>query len=157
MIFQALNHYMYQTSNQMRLIACMSCIGWSHEIGLREDCISGTTLRLIGVMAHCADGGLLEIWCREFGAPGTATFEEARRNFIISAAGYSLTTTARKHLPSCWLPQSFAVIAFHPAMQLLFFLVTNPSRFQNQALTEAAISKLAEGCHSLEQTACSAA
>ena len=34
-----------------------------------------------------ADGGLLDIWRREFGAAGSPKFEEARRNFIISEAG----------------------------------------------------------------------
>lgn len=38
-------------------------------------------------LATNADGGLLDIWRREFGAAGSPGFEEARRNFIVSEAG----------------------------------------------------------------------
>ncbi len=38
-------------------------------------------------LGETADGGLYEIFCREFGAPGTPRFEAARQKFIASEAG----------------------------------------------------------------------
>lgn len=38
-------------------------------------------------LGETADGGLYDIFRREFGAPGTPRFEAARRNFIVSEAG----------------------------------------------------------------------
>ena len=38
-------------------------------------------------LGETADGSLYEIFRREFGAPGTARFEAARRNFVVSEAG----------------------------------------------------------------------
>lgn len=38
-------------------------------------------------LGETADGSLFEIFRREFGAPGTARFEAARRNFVVSEAG----------------------------------------------------------------------
>ena len=40
-----------------------------------------------GGLGETADGGLYEIFRREFGTPGTPRFEAARRNFIVSEAG----------------------------------------------------------------------
>lgn len=39
-----------------------------------------------------ADGGLYEIFQREFGAPGTEAFERARVNFLRSQAGYAVAS-----------------------------------------------------------------
>eukprot|EP00884_Botryococcus_braunii_P016006 jgi/Botrbrau1/3089/Bobra.0070s0075.1 len=41
-------------------------------------------------LGETTDGGLYDIWRREFGAPGSARFEAARHNFIISEAGYAV-------------------------------------------------------------------
>jgi phosphatidylinositol 4-kinase len=38
------------------------------------------------------DGGLYEYFQAEFGAPDTQAFEEARRNFIVSEAGYAIAS-----------------------------------------------------------------
>ncbi len=43
------------------------------------------------------DVGLYDIYVREFGAPGMPRFEAARRNFIVSEAGYAI---------ACYLLQS---------------------------------------------------
>ncbi len=39
-------------------------------------------------LGETADGGLYDIFRREFGAPGTPRFEAARQNFIVAEAGY---------------------------------------------------------------------
>ncbi|EIE19821.1 phosphatidylinositol 3 and 4-kinase family protein, partial [Coccomyxa subellipsoidea C-169] len=41
-------------------------------------------------LGETADGGLYDIFRREFGAPGTPRFEAARQNFIVSEAGYAI-------------------------------------------------------------------
>ena len=38
-------------------------------------------------LGETADGGLAEIFRREFGEPGSHRYEEARDNFIASEAG----------------------------------------------------------------------
>ena len=38
-------------------------------------------------LGETADGGLAEIFRREFGEPGSRRYEEARDNFIASEAG----------------------------------------------------------------------
>ena len=38
-------------------------------------------------LGETADGGLYEIFCRDFGSPGSAPFEAARENFVRTAAG----------------------------------------------------------------------
>lgn len=38
-------------------------------------------------LGETADGGLYEIFCRDFGSPGSARFEAARENFVRTAAG----------------------------------------------------------------------
>ena len=56
----------------------------SYECGIVEvvpNCDSRSAL------GDTADGGLADIWRREFGAPGTARHEDARLNFIRSEAG----------------------------------------------------------------------
>ena len=60
----------------------------SYECGIVEvvpNCDSRSAL------GDTSDGGLAEIWRREFGAPGTARHEQARLNFIRSEAGCALT------------------------------------------------------------------
>ena len=56
----------------------------AYECGIVEvvpDCQSRSGL------GETADGGLAEMWSRDYGAPGSASYEAARRNFIRSAAG----------------------------------------------------------------------
>ena len=43
-------------------------------------------------LGETADGGLYEIFQREFGAPGTARFEKARKAFLVSEAGYAIAS-----------------------------------------------------------------
>lgn len=43
-------------------------------------------------LGETTDGGLYEIFQREFGAPGTAPFESARREFMRSEAGYCVAS-----------------------------------------------------------------
>ncbi|KAE9586651.1 hypothetical protein Lal_00004922 [Lupinus albus] len=43
-------------------------------------------------MGETTDGGLLEIFQQDFGPVGTASFEAARQNFIISSAGYAVAS-----------------------------------------------------------------
>lgn len=65
----------------------------SYECGIVEvvpNCDSRSAL------GDTADGGLADIWRREFGAPGTARHEQARLNFIRSEAGCALAG-----LPPC--------------------------------------------------------
>ena len=52
-------------------------------------------------LGETADGSLYEIFRREFGAPGTARFEAARHNFVVSEAGCAAGTT-RHH--GCSVP-----------------------------------------------------
>lgn len=65
-------------------LAPYGVIPTGYECGIIEvvpDCRSRSAL------GETADGGLFEIWRREFGAPGSPRFEAARRNFIVSHAG----------------------------------------------------------------------
>ena len=65
-------------------LAPYGVIPTGYECGIIEvvpDCRSRSAL------GETADGGLFEIWRREFGAPGSPKFEAARRNFIVSHAG----------------------------------------------------------------------
>jgi len=48
------------------------------------DCQSRTAL------GEVSDGGLYDIFMREYGAPGSPAFEQARSNFIRSSAGYAV-------------------------------------------------------------------
>lgn len=43
-------------------------------------------------LGETADGGLLDIFVRQFGAPGSPRFEAARHNFIRSLAGYAVAS-----------------------------------------------------------------
>ncbi|KAK9821480.1 hypothetical protein WJX74_000721 [Apatococcus lobatus] len=43
-------------------------------------------------LGETADGGLLDIFQREFGTPGLPRFEAARHNFVISCAGYAVAS-----------------------------------------------------------------
>ncbi|KAK2665282.1 hypothetical protein Ddye_003856 [Dipteronia dyeriana] len=43
-------------------------------------------------MGETTDGGLYEIFQQDYGAVGTPTFEAARKNFIISSAGYAVAS-----------------------------------------------------------------
>ena len=43
-------------------------------------------------MGELSDKGLYDIFQSEFGAPGSPSFEEARRNFIVSEAGYAIVS-----------------------------------------------------------------
>jgi len=60
-------------------------------------------------LGETADGSLYEIFRREFGAPGTARFEAARRNFVVSEAGYAFETPLQDFIGlammACHTPQ----------------------------------------------------
>jgi len=43
-------------------------------------------------MGETTDGGLFEIFQQDFGPVGSASFEAARQNFIISSAGYAVAS-----------------------------------------------------------------
>lgn len=43
-------------------------------------------------MGETTDGGLYEIFQQDYGAVGTPTFEQARKNFIVSSAGYAVAS-----------------------------------------------------------------
>ena len=68
-------------------LAPYGVIPTAYECGIIEvvpDCRSRSAL------GETCDGGLFDIFRREFGAPGSARFEAARANFIASAAGYAV-------------------------------------------------------------------
>jgi phosphatidylinositol 4-kinase len=68
-------------------LAPYGVIPTAYECGIIEvvpDCRSRSAL------GETCDGGLYDIFRREFGAPGSARFEAARSNFIASAAGYAV-------------------------------------------------------------------
>jgi phosphatidylinositol 4-kinase len=68
-------------------LAPYGVIPTAYECGIIEvvpDCRSRSAL------GETCDGGLFDIFRREFGAPGSARFEAARSNFIASAAGYAV-------------------------------------------------------------------
>ena len=68
-------------------LAPYGVIPTAYECGIIEvvpDCRSRSAL------GETCDGGLFDIFRREFGAPGAARFEAARSNFIASAAGYAV-------------------------------------------------------------------
>jgi len=65
-------------------VAPYAVVPTSYECGILEvvpDCNSRAGL------GETADGGLLDIFRREFGTPGLPRFEAARHNFVISCAG----------------------------------------------------------------------
>lgn len=43
-------------------------------------------------LGETTDGGLYEIFQREFGIPGSKKFEAARHNFMVSEAGYAIAS-----------------------------------------------------------------
>lgn len=43
-------------------------------------------------MGETTDGGLYEIFQQDYGSIGSPTFEAARKNFIISSAGYAVAS-----------------------------------------------------------------
>ena len=65
------------------------CLPNGYEKGLIEvvpNCNSRAAI------CQVADGGLHDIFMSRYGAPGGAEFEEARRNFIHSSAGYAVAS-----------------------------------------------------------------
>lgn len=58
-----------------------------------DDSFSLSTLQVVpdcesrSALGETADGGLLDIFTRDFGPPGCPTFEAARNNFLRSEAG----------------------------------------------------------------------
>ncbi len=50
-------------------------------------CVPNTTSR--ASMGETADGGLYDVFRRDYGAPGSPRFEAARLNFIRSCAGWA--------------------------------------------------------------------
>jgi hypothetical protein len=43
-------------------------------------------------LGELSDRGLHDIFCAEFGAPGSPAFERARENFIVSEAAYAVAS-----------------------------------------------------------------
>jgi phosphatidylinositol 4-kinase A len=56
-------------------------------------------------LGETTDGGLYDIWRREFGAPGSPRFEAARHNFIISEAGSDPPKAVVASCSSLWAGQ----------------------------------------------------
>ena len=56
----------------------------AYECGIIEVVPEASSRSALG---ETSDAGLYEIFQREFGAPGTDSFEAARHNFILSSAG----------------------------------------------------------------------
>ncbi len=56
----------------------------AYECGIIEVVPEASSRSALG---ETSDAGLYEIFQREFGAPGTESFEIARHNFILSSAG----------------------------------------------------------------------
>ena len=72
-----------------------------HESDMRRwctplQCVPNTTSR--ASMGETADGGLYDVFRRDYGAPGGPRFEAARLNFIRSCAGWAAALT---HLLIC--------------------------------------------------------
>lgn len=65
------------------------CLPNGYEKGLIEVVPNCNSRAAIG---QVADGGLHDIFMSRYGAPGGAEFEEARRNFIHSSAGYAVAS-----------------------------------------------------------------
>lgn len=59
----------------------------AYECGIIEVVPEASSRSALG---ETSDAGLYEIFQREFGAPGTDSFEVARHNFILSSAGCDL-------------------------------------------------------------------
>lgn len=58
-----------------------------HECGIIEVIPNAKSRAQLG---EITDGGLLEVFQREYGVPGSRRFEAARSNFIKSSAGYAV-------------------------------------------------------------------
>jgi phosphatidylinositol kinase/protein kinase (PI-3 family) len=65
------------------------CLPTGYEKGIIE-VVPNTRSR--AAMGELSDRGLYEIFQAEFGQPNTPAFEAARRNFIISEAGYAIAS-----------------------------------------------------------------
>lgn len=61
----------------------------AYECGIIEVVPEASSRSALG---ETSDAGLYEIFQREFGAPGTESFEIARHNFILSSAGYAIAS-----------------------------------------------------------------
>lgn len=60
-----------------------------HECGIIQVVPNAKSRAQLG---EVTDGGLFEIFQREFGMPGSKRFEAARRNFLLSSAGYAVAS-----------------------------------------------------------------
>ena len=69
-------------------------------------CVPDTTSR--ASMGETADGGLYDVFCRDYGAPESPRFEAARLNFIRSCAGWVARTAAHRALNSGHCMQALA-------------------------------------------------
>ncbi|CAG9463127.1 unnamed protein product [Pedinophyceae sp. YPF-701] len=65
------------------------CIPTGYERGIIE-VVPNTKSR--DALGNTSDGGLLDIFRREFGSPHSPRFEQARMNFIRSSAGYAVAS-----------------------------------------------------------------
>lgn len=65
-------------------LAPYGVLSTAYECGIVEVVPEASSRSALG---ETSDAGLYEIFQREFGAPGTESFEIARHNFILSSAG----------------------------------------------------------------------
>jgi hypothetical protein len=70
-------------------LAPYGCLPTGYERGIIE-VVPHTKSR--AALGELSDRGLYDIFLTEFGAPGSPQFERARRNFIVSEAGYAIAS-----------------------------------------------------------------
>lgn len=70
-------------------LAPYGCLPTGYEKGVIE-VVPHTKSR--AALGELSDRGLYDIFLTEFGAPGSPQFERARRNFIVSEAGYAIAS-----------------------------------------------------------------
>ena len=74
----------WAAANLDLFVAPYAVLPTKYECGIIEVVPNSTSRASLG---ETADGGLYEMFCRDFGAPGSPNFETARQNFVRSAAG----------------------------------------------------------------------
>ncbi|GFR44535.1 hypothetical protein Agub_g5805 [Astrephomene gubernaculifera] len=79
----------FQTAGLDLYLRPYGCIPTGYERGIIE-VVPHTKSR--AAMGELSDRGLHEIFVSQFGPPGSARFEDARRNFITSQAGYAVAS-----------------------------------------------------------------
>lgn len=79
----------YSTAGLDIYLCPYGCLPTGYERGVIE--VVPNTKSRAG-LGELSDGGLYDIFTAEFGAPHSPAFEAARRNFIISEAGYAIAS-----------------------------------------------------------------